>query len=175
MKKKDIFDNYSSKFYSDRLHGAIIDTIIIHSMYSPESQDPFSISSCKNLLDEHEVSVHYVISRAGQTFKIVPEEKQAWHAGVSKLPEESGSRSMVNQFSIGVELIGPEKGSILQEQYLALAKLVIEICKRHPVINIYGHSDIAPERKTDPWGFDWMIFRKKLKEMGMETDTFSFP
>jgi AmpD protein len=132
----------------------VIDTIIIHSMHNPNAVNCFSPESCKEILDEFGVSAHYLIDLAGVVWRLVPEEKMAWHAGVSKMPG-ADLRERVNDFSIGIELIGDEETPFTDAQYQTLAVLLRDIASRHPISNILGHTDIAPDRKTDPWGLDW--------------------
>ena len=36
-----------------------------------------------------------------------------------------------------------------------LKKLLADIETRQTIKHILGHSDIAPGRKSDPWGFNW--------------------
>src|SRR6201986_3906171 len=49
------------------------------------------------------VSAHYMIETDGRVFALVPEERRAWHAGVSFW---KGERD-VNAVSIGIELVNP--------------------------------------------------------------------
>ncbi|MCI5222214.1 MAG: 1,6-anhydro-N-acetylmuramyl-L-alanine amidase AmpD [Candidatus Electrothrix sp. AR4] len=146
--------------YEERPEGMLIDTLIIHSMHNPASKDRFSAISCKECLDTHGVSVHYLIDCDGTVWRTVPEEKKAWHAGVSRMPEDA--REGVNDFSIGIELIGTEDTDFTSAQYQTVALLTKDILSRHAVQHIYGHCDIAPGRKTDPWGFDWPRYRKDV-------------
>src|SRR5690606_30504673 len=50
-----------------------------------------------------EVSAHYLITEEGEVVRLVPEEKRAWHAGVSYWR----GKSNVNGISIGIELDHP--------------------------------------------------------------------
>ena len=52
---------------------------------------------------EAKVSAHYMIEEDGRVFTLVPEERRAWHAGVSFW---KGERD-INSVSIGVELVNP--------------------------------------------------------------------
>lgn len=147
-----------------------VDTIVIHSMYNPLSKYPYNPAECKAILDHYEVSAHYLIYRTGVIWRLVQENKQAWHAGESQMPAPDG-RSRVNSFSVGIELIANETDGITELQYHSLTLLIEDISKRLPITNIVGHSDIAPGRKTDPWGFDWKKFRGQLSRL-INTDRF---
>ena len=144
--------------FEDRPKGIEIDTLIIHSMHNPEAKNRFSALSCKECLDKHGVSSHYLIDLSGTAWQLIPENKKAWHAGISTMPEDG--REGVNAFSIGIELIGSEDTDFTEAQYQALALLTKDILSRHSIQYIYGHYDIAPGRKTDPWGLDWLRYRK---------------
>lgn len=148
--------------YEERPKGTVIDTLIIHSMHNPASKDRFSALSCKTCLDKHGVSAHYIIDIEGTVWRIVPEDKKAWHAGVSRMPDLDDGREGVNAFSIGIELIGTEDTEFAEAQYQALALLTKDILSRHPIQHIYGHCDIAPGRKSDPWGLDWPRYRQDV-------------
>jgi AmpD protein len=77
---------------------------------------------------------------------------RAWHAGQSLWR----GRTAVNDFSIGIELEGSDTTFFTEKQYHALATLTARLAEVYPVVNIVGHSDIAPIRKTDPGPcFDW--------------------
>lgn len=135
--------------------GDKIDTIIIHTMHNSLGGDPFDPILCKGVLDREKVSTHYLVDRNGEVLCCVPEEKRAWHAGVSKMPGDDG-REGVNHFSIGIEMIADFDDGLTEAQYDVLSLLVKDIKSRRPEIkNILGHSDVAPGRKTDPWNFDW--------------------
>ncbi|RWX50793.1 AmpD protein [Candidatus Electrothrix marina] len=146
--------------FEDRPKGIEIDTLIIHSMHNPEAKNRFSALSCKECLDKHGVSSHYLIDLSGTAWQLIPENKKAWHAGISTMPEDG--REGVNAFSIGIELIGSEDTDFTEAQYQALALLTKDILSRHSIQYIYGHYDIAPGRKTDPWGLDWLRYREDV-------------
>ena len=79
------------------------------------------------------------------------------------MPAADDRREKVNAFSIGVELIGAEDLPITDAQYASLAALSAVLKSHFPISNVYGHSHIAPDRKTDPWNFDWKRFRGSLE------------
>jgi N-acetylmuramoyl-L-alanine amidase len=112
---------------------------------------------------EAKVSAHYVVTEDGHVFRLVPEEKRAWHAGRSSW---RGIQD-VNSASIGIEIVNPghEFGyrPFPREQMDALVPLIADIVKRYNILPGYvvGHSDIAPSRKDDPGElFDWTMLAK---------------
>ena len=140
--------------------GRKVDTIVIHSTYNATGGDPFSVSKILDIYKSYGVSPHYLVARDGTVYRLVDEKNTAYHAGDSKMPD---GRTNVNAFSIGIEVIGKDDGSPSEAQYGALKKLIADIETRHSIKHILGHSDIAPGRKSDPWGFDWKkIGGKKL-------------
>jgi N-acetyl-anhydromuramoyl-L-alanine amidase len=105
------------------------------------------------------VSAHFVIRRDGGCVQFVPCVKRAWHAGESRWR----GRTRCNDFSIGVELEGADDLVFEDAQYDALARLTQGLQKAYPIAEIVGHSDIAPDRKTDPGpNFDWPRFRRLI-------------
>jgi N-acetylmuramoyl-L-alanine amidase len=99
-----------------------------------------------------EVSAHYLIKEDGEVLRLVPEEKRAWHAGVSYWRGHTD----VNGKSIGIELDHPGHAlgyrDFSEAQFEALVPLLARIVRRYdiPRANVVGHSDVAPARKTDP-------------------------
>ena len=101
------------------------------------------------------VSAHFLVRRGGDLVRFVSPERRAWHAG----PSSWRGRSRCNDFSIGIELEGCDTAAFEDAQYHSLAGLLRMLCTRYPIRDIAGHSDIAPERKTDPGPqFDWPRF-----------------
>ena len=105
------------------------------------------------------VSAHYVVEEDGRVFALVPEEKRAWHAGVSSWRGKQG----LNDCSIGIEIVNPghEFGyrPFFPAQMEAVAALCSAILSRH---NIPARNVIAPTRKEDPGElFDWAMLAKK--------------
>jgi N-acetylmuramoyl-L-alanine amidase len=114
---------------------------------------------------ESRVSSHYLVEEDGRVFRLVPEERRAWHAGVSFWK----GRSDVNGASIGVEIVNPgvEFGyhPFPEAQIAAVIELVGDIRSRWIISDndIVGHSDVAPDRKLDPGElFPW----RRLAEAG---------
>lgn len=156
------------------------DTMVIHSMYVPEErklgrEESFDPTDCRNLLEECGASCHFLVPRGEMTeggdyvvYQMVETDRKAYHAGKSRMPPPDG-REWVNDFSIGVELIGKEEEGFGDEQYEALVGLVVQIMDRFPIENIVGHSDVSgkevrpDEAKTDPGNrFNWARFLNML-------------
>lgn len=104
------------------------------------------------------VSCHYLVEEDGLVWQLVPEDRRAWHAGVSAWR----GHDTLNGRSIGIEIVNPghEWGyrPFPALQMAAVAELCLEILARHPIpaVNVVGHSDVAPDRKQDPGElFDW--------------------
>jgi AmpD protein len=98
------------------------------------------------------VSAHFLVRRDGALLQFVPCTKRAWHAGVSSWR----GRPRCNDFSLGVELEGTDAIPYTSIQYRVLARLLKALYRRYRFRHVVGHSDIAPERKTDPGpAFDW--------------------
>jgi N-acetylmuramoyl-L-alanine amidase len=104
------------------------------------------------------VSAHYCVDEDGILFRLVPEDRRAWHAGAASW----AGAGDINARSIGIELVNPghEFGyrSFPEAQMATLIELAGEILARHPIPpqRVLGHSDVAPLRKEDPGElFDW--------------------
>jgi len=111
------------------------------------------------------VSAHYVVEEDGRIFRLAPEERRCWHAGISHWRGED----QLNHASIGIEIVNPghEWGyrAFPDAQVAAVVALVADIRSRWTIPNdrIIGHSDVAPDRKEDPGElFPW----KRLAEAG---------
>lgn len=120
------------------------------------------------------VSSHYVVDEDGTVYCLVPEEKRAWHAGVSYW---RGQRQL-NGASIGIEIVNPghEWGYRVfpAAQMRAVLELSQGIIARHNIQarNVVAHSDIAPNRKQDPgelFGWPWLA----ANGVGLWSDEFA--
>jgi N-acetylmuramoyl-L-alanine amidase len=104
------------------------------------------------------VSAHYVIGESGVIWRLVPEDRRAFHAGASCWEGESD----LNSVSLGIEIVNPghEWGyrPFPEVQMSSVERLCRELIGRYsiPPHRVVGHSDIAPKRKSDPGElFDW--------------------
>jgi N-acetylmuramoyl-L-alanine amidase len=140
--------------HGPRRDNAAIDMIIIH--YTGLASGQAALDLLRD--PQSGVSSHYLIEEDGRIFALVPEDRRAWHAGVSFW---AGNRD-VNSRSIGIELVNGghdyDCPPFDPRQMAALDALCRDIIARHqiPARYILGHSDIAVGRKIDPGEFfDW--------------------
>lgn len=163
--------------FDDRPAAAEVNLLVIHNISLPP--DVFSGSAIEDLflnrldtrahpyfgqLQDLRVSAHLLIRRNGEAQQFVDLDKRAWHAGASSfcgLPR-------CNDYSVGIELEGSDTTPFDDRQYPVLQALTDGIRRRFPGIKrerIVGHSDIAPDRKTDPGPhFDWQRYLDGLAD-----------
>jgi N-acetylmuramoyl-L-alanine amidase len=146
--------------FDDRPEGVQVDVLVMH--YTGMKTAEEALARLNSVEDK--VSAHYLIHENGEVVQLVPENKRAWHAGVSSWR----GRERLNDTSIGIELVNPghEFGyrPFPAVQMLALIDLCKDILERHPIPtrNVVGHSDIAPSRKEDPGElFDWRMLARE--------------
>jgi N-acetylmuramoyl-L-alanine amidase len=131
-----------------------IDMLILHYTGMPNAA-----AALERLCDPAaEVSAHYLVEEDGTVWQLVAEARRAWHAGRSFWAGETD----INSASIGIEIVNPghEFGyrPFPEPQVAALETLCRGILARHPIPahRVLGHSDVAPQRKSDPGEFfDW--------------------
>ena len=121
--------------------------------------------SMKKLKDpKSKVSCHYFIKRNGEIYRMVEDNKVAWHAGKSKWKDIND----LNEYSLGIEV--QNKGHYIdyqnfpKKQIFSLIKLIKVLMKKYKIEkhNVLGHSDIAPLRKLDPGEkFPWDFLSSK--------------
>jgi N-acetylmuramoyl-L-alanine amidase len=126
------------------------------------------------VLTRGNVSSHYLIDEPRpdgsppSIYRLVDEDRRAWHAGVSFWAGET----MLNSASVGIEIVNlgdrvdPQYAPYPAAQVDAVVALVRDIQRRHAIKphRILGHNDIAPQRKTDPGPkFPW----RRLADEGL--------
>ena len=131
-----------------------VEFLVLHYTGMPDAQSAIALLRSPAA----KVSAHYVVDEDGTVYCLVPEQKRAWHAGISYWR----GRRMLNDASIGIEIVNPghEWGyrPFPAAQMAAVKELCLGILARHaiPARNVVAHSDIAPNRKQDPGElFDW--------------------
>ena len=159
----------------ERPEGAGITLLVVHNISLPPGEFggdavvrlltnrlDFSAHPYYETLRGLKVSAHFLIRRDGELVQLVPCTRRAWHAGASSW----GGRERCNDFSVGVELEGVDDQAYTQPQYSRLAGLLLGLRERYPIVDIVGHADIAPGRKTDPGAaFDWAHLRESLAKI----------
>ena len=155
-----INDFYSPNFDKKKRSNNSIKLLVIHYTGMQSERE-----SLKHLCDFHsKVSSHFLIYQNGKVFRLVDDNRIAWHAGNSCW----GEYRNLNKNSIGIELVnkGHKFGyeTFKKKQLLSLIKITKSILKKYKIKknNVVGHSDIAPLRKIDPGEkFPWKILAKK--------------
>lgn len=156
--------------------------IVVHFMSAVRDhrENPYDWAAVRQTLVDGGVSAHYAIGRDGTIYRLIPEDRVAWHAGKGSWQGDERYTDRMNRYSIGIELLGigteeemaayltPEEYAQIpqelrgftDEQYASLQALIDDIRRRHPGIaydrdHILGHDEYAP-RKSDPGAlFDW--------------------
>ena len=95
-----------------------------------------------------EVSAHYLIAEDGRVWRLVPEDRRAWHAGAGAWAEVED----VNSASIGIELANDGAAPFAAPLMDRREALIDAVRGRWaiPAARVLGHSDIAPGRKIAP-------------------------
>ena len=143
----------------DEMRYRRIKYIIIHYTGMVSSQ-----ASLKRLRDrKSKVSCHYFIDANGLLSRLVDDKNVAWHAGISFWNNDK----LLNKNSIGIEI--QNKGEPVNyekfksKQIKTLIELILYLKSKYKIkdYNILGHSDISPDRKTDPgYLFPWTLLKK---------------
>jgi len=138
----------------ERPAGVPVDTLVLH--YTDMETGAAAIARLRD--PEARVSSHYVVEEDGQVFRLVPEARRAFHAGISHWR----GHELLNGRSIGIEVVNPGHSCGYRPfpalQMASLADLCLGILARHPIParNVVAHSDVSPDRKRDPGElFDW--------------------
>jgi N-acetylmuramoyl-L-alanine amidase len=108
-------------------------------------------------LTREDVSSHYLVDRDPPTiYRLVPEERRAWHAG----PSYWQGATALNASSVGIELVNLGNGDEPERPYEPfpaaqidrVIALVRDIQRRHAVRpdHILGHAEVQPQTRTDP-------------------------
>ncbi|MBQ2811519.1 MAG: N-acetylmuramoyl-L-alanine amidase [Alphaproteobacteria bacterium] len=130
---------------------ADIDMLVIHCQAFDEKQS-------LQILNDVQLSAHYMIGLNGKIYQLVDDKYRAWHTktGASYWRKVED----INSHSIGIEICSLSLG---QEQYTknqihSLLRLCKTLTRKYHIKkqNVVGHSDIFPSRKPDPGkAFPW--------------------
>ena len=163
--------------YNRRPAENCISLLVIHNISLPPGQFggcyiedffcnqlPIDAHLCFAELAGVQVSAHLLINRLGETTQFVNFKDRAWHAGVSFFQDTDNC----NDFSIGIELEGADTIPYTDAQYSELVRVTRLLIATYPLLTeerIVGHSDVAPNRKTDPGpAFDWQRYYQALRK-----------
>jgi N-acetylmuramoyl-L-alanine amidase len=108
-------------------------------------------------LTKEEVSSHYLVNDQPPTiYRLVDEDRRAWHAG----PSYWQGYTHLNSSSIGIEIVNSGNGGDPNAGYAEypgqqieqVIELVRDVQRRHGVRpdRVLGHSDVQPLTKQDP-------------------------
>lgn len=122
------------------------------------------------LLDKtSKVSSELWLSREGKIIQLAPFNVTCWHAGVSSWRGLEG----MNNYAIGIEVQntgGQEYTDVQMDKLGAALKPIVE----QYGLEIVGHEDVSPIRKSDPSGtklllFDW---KRLFDSVGVHTELY---
>jgi len=143
-----VIREHPSPNHDERPPGEPVDVLVLHYTGMKTAQE-----AIERLCDEAAaVSSHYVVDEDGAVLRLVPEDRRAWHAGVSYWR----GHTALNGRSIGIEIVNPGHEWGYRDfpvlQMAAVCDLCLSILSRHPIParNVVAHSDVAPDRKEDP-------------------------
>ncbi len=142
-------------------NGADISMIVLHSTVGS-----YAASLAWLCNPSSRVSTHYLLRKDGYIAQLVPDDRAAWHAGVSKWFDLSSAA--IRDGSIGIELENDNNGidPYPQAQLDALTTLSRALVQKYAIVPdmVTRHLDIAiPKgRKSDPAGFPWLPFKTAL-------------
>jgi N-acetylmuramoyl-L-alanine amidase len=132
-----------TEFFDKKTEARKIDFVVLHHIEASSAQHAVS------MLQEYQVSSHFLIDEGGNIFELVDENDVAYHAGVSFWHGFEG----LNQNSIGIEFINSSPfGKKFEDVQMQAG---VELCqyllgkynlKKQDVV---GHSDIAYDRQTN--------------------------
>ena len=126
---------------------ALPDMILLHYTGMPSGEAALQ----RLRAPDSKVSAHYVVFENGRIVQCVPEERRAWHAGVSSWAGETD----INSCSIGIEIVNPGHEFGYRDFPLRQVAAVISLCKsiitrRGPIPpdRVLAHSDVAPRAQA---------------------------
>jgi N-acetyl-anhydromuramyl-L-alanine amidase AmpD len=116
----------------------------------------------------HRVSANYYVARDGTVHHMVADANTAYHAG-----QTTNNAVYGNAATLGIEQEhfdpggkGGKNGEDWPDaQVRATASLTARLLLAHGLSldSVLGHSDIAPERKQDPYNYPWATFNAYLR------------
>lgn len=133
--------------------------IILHHTASAKSAKDSAVASY--LANSNAVSVHYVVWKNWDIYKLCEDDKIAWHAWVSQWEW----KVWMNNYSIGIEIVS-DWYEYTDDQRKSVRELVTYLMEKYNINKdwIIRHRDVAPKRKRDVWDNFWNNEYKTFKE-----------
>lgn len=141
----------ASPNHGPRPPGSAIRLIVLHAT-ADNGSERGAESWMRN--PDSQVSAHLHFRRDGTIVRLVDDRRRAWHAGRSSWPGIPD----VNSESLGWEIANRNDG---QEPYTEAQYGAVAAVLRHYMPqglewgSVVAHAHVAPDRKTDPRGWDW--------------------
>lgn len=97
---------------------------------------------------ESKVSYHVLVGRDGTLYRLVPDDRRAWHAGKSLWQGEKD----VNAISLGLAFANRHNGieAMTAAQRETARQVIAEWRTKYGPLPVTTHAQVAPGRKTDP-------------------------
>lgn len=134
--------------HDERADGQAPDILLLHYTGMPDENEALR----RLCTPAAKVSAHYLVFEDGRVVQMVPEDRRAWHAGLSSWRGEAD----INSRSIGIEIANRGHEGGLPPYPAIQIERVIELCRdivgrrRIAPEDVLAHSDVAPARKEDP-------------------------
>jgi N-acetyl-anhydromuramyl-L-alanine amidase AmpD len=142
--------NLPADYWTDRAGQAIV-AIVAHGTGGRDSRDTLQHG------DGRKVSVHVLITKAGQIYRIVTDERGANHAGAATstftLHGKTYTGAGVNRATLGFELENLQDGRdpYPDAQLLAMGWQIDQWRAAHGALPILRHAELDPTRRRDPY------------------------
>ena len=144
-----------------------------------DRDNPYDMNQIREIFEESEISIHYIIDRDGSAYCYIPESHSAWHAGVGEYADDEKYTNKMNKYSVGIEIVAigskNDMAQYLEEheydaldksligftdaQYDTLKMLVPDICERNNIPfdreHVIGHQEYNPNKNDPGELFDW--------------------
>ena len=110
------------------------------------------------------VSIHVLVTKYGDIFRLVPDEMMAWHC------------RGYNSISLGIEMErarDDEDGPYPESQLEAAAAWIAVKCVQYgiPLNKVHAHAELDPGRRRDPRNFPWEPFLIRVAEIILNART----
>ena len=157
--------------FRDRPARQVVDEIVLHGTESFGDQTASRNSLARSGEDQ---SIHYWIGRDfGLLYSIVPENKQAFHAGNPKhhptVENHNPRSSGIEMYQRDISILGNDASRLdfTDWQYDTVAMLVFDIRRRWNIKKekVVAHKRINSEDRADPRNFDWDGFNRRIERI----------